>query len=99
MNCDAHTKNHLIGFGLAVLLTTIPFAAVWLGLFARPALYAIIALCAVVQILVHLRFFLNIRFGGQMTENKFALAFAIVLMTIMVAGTLWIMTNLNLRMM
>jgi cytochrome o ubiquinol oxidase operon protein cyoD len=53
----------------------------------------------VVQILVHLAFFLHIDFKTTPRENLVALAFALVLIFIMVGGSLWIMFDLYHRMM
>lgn len=47
--------NYLIGFVLAALLTVTPFAAVAFDLLSTGALYIVIGVAAVVQVLVHLR--------------------------------------------
>jgi cytochrome o ubiquinol oxidase operon protein cyoD len=51
------------------------------------------------QIFVHLTFFLHIDFKTTPRENLVALAFALVLIFIMVGGSLWIMFDLYNRMM
>lgn len=89
----------LTGFALAVILTVIPFAAVYGGWLSRSATLWLIAVAAVVQIGVHLHFFLGIGFSGKHRERVSALLFASVLMFIMVGGTLWVMNNLYVRMM
>lgn len=91
--------TYLIGFVLAVVLTAIPFAIVWGGLLAGPAVYVVIAIAAVLQVMVHLVFFLHLNFKSTPAENLFFLAFASVLIIIMVGGSLWIMTDLHHRMM
>jgi cytochrome o ubiquinol oxidase subunit IV len=92
-------KPYLIGLGLAVILTAIPFALVASGALARGTTLIIIAVAAIVQILVHLGFFLHIGFRTTPRENLIALAFAGVLIFFMVGGTLWIMFDLYYRMM
>jgi cytochrome o ubiquinol oxidase operon protein cyoD len=89
----------IFGLALALILTAIPFGVVhyqWLA--GREAL-AVIALAAVLQALVHLRFFLRIGVSGTPREYLLALAFAALLIAIMIGGSLWIMFDLNQRMM
>ena len=60
---------------------------------------AVIAVTAVLQILVHLKFFLHLSFTDTPRENLLALCFAAVLIFIMVGGSFWIMFDLHHRMM
>ncbi len=90
-------KNYLIGFVLAVILTIIPFGLVAAGWLPRETTFVIIAIAAVVQVLVHLRYFLNMTISETPRENILALAFAGVLIFILAGGTIWIMFNLDFR--
>jgi cytochrome o ubiquinol oxidase operon protein cyoD len=92
-------KPYLIGFALAVLLTAVPFGLVAAGALAPGATLVVIAILAIVQILVHLRYFLHLDLRSSPRENLLALVFAAVLIVIMVGGSLWIMFNLHARMM
>jgi len=92
-------RPYLIGITLALILTAIPFGLVYAGTLPRETLLIIIAVFAVIQILVHLHFFLHIDFRTTPRENLIALAFAVVLIFIMVGGSLWIMFDLYHRMM
>ena len=92
-------RPYLLGFVLALVLTGIPFGLVVAGLLPPFTTLVIIAVLAVVQVLVHLRFFLHIDLQTTPRENLLALAFAAVLIFLMVGGTLWIMLDLNARMM
>ena len=47
------------------------------------------------QMGVHLVFFLHITTGPDNTNNVLALAFGLLIVFLVVAGSLWIMTNLN----
>ena len=58
----------------------------------------VIAAAAVLQILVHLRFFLHLNFTTTPKENLLAIAFTSVLLFLMVGGSLWIMIDLHSRM-
>lgn len=92
-------KPYLIGLALAVILTAIPFGLAATGVLPSETTLIIIAAFAVAQILVHLSFFLHIDFKTTPRENLVALAFALVLIFIMVGGSLWIMFDLYHRMM
>ena len=92
-------KPYLIGLTLAVILTAIPFGLVATGALPRQTTLITIAAAAVLQILVHLTFFLHIDLKTTPRENLVALAFALVLIFIMVGGSLWIMFDLYHRMM
>ncbi|MBD8890382.1 cytochrome o ubiquinol oxidase subunit IV [Roseibium litorale] len=92
-------QRYLTGFVLAVLLTAIPFAAVALQLLSSGAALALIAVCAVIQVIVHLYYFLHIDFKSTPTANMFFLIFAAILIFLMVGGSLWIMSDLHHRMM
>jgi len=90
-------KNYLIGFVLAVILTVIPFAFAMAGWLPLGGTFAVIAIAAVVQVVVHLHYFLNLSFAKSSRDNLGAMAFAGVLIFLMVGGTLWIMFNLDYR--
>ena len=74
---ERRATTYLNGFALAVVLTAIPFIAVWTGAITGGAIYAVIAVCAVVQVVVHLVFFLHIDFKETPGENLFFLGFAL----------------------
>jgi cytochrome o ubiquinol oxidase operon protein cyoD len=48
---------------------------------------------------IHLVFFLHITSGPDSTNNVLALAFGVLIVALVIAGSLWIMTNLNENMM
>ena len=92
-------RSYLVGLVLALALTAIPFALVQFRLAGTTATVVAIALAALVQVVVHLRFFLHIDFHRTPRENLLALFFAGFLIFVMVGGTLWIMFDLHYRMM
>ena len=92
-------QPYLKGFVLALLLTGVPFGLVVANLLPPFTTLVVIAVLAVVQVMVHLRYFLHIDLKETPRENLLALAFAAVLIFLMVGGTLWIMLDLNARMM
>jgi cytochrome o ubiquinol oxidase subunit IV len=92
-------EPYVRGFVFAFVLTGIPFGLVAAGLLPRFTTLIVIAILAVVQVVVHLRYFLHIDLEATPRENLLALGFAAVLIFLMVGGTLWIMLDLNARMM
>ncbi|MEO7066792.1 MAG: cytochrome C oxidase subunit IV family protein [Rhodanobacter sp.] len=85
------------GAGTALLLTLVPFALVhWMAI-PRLPLLIVIGVFALVQMLVHFRFFLHIGFNHNREDLQLILFSAVVLF-IMVAGTIWIMASLAARM-
>jgi cytochrome o ubiquinol oxidase operon protein cyoD len=96
---ERSVRPYLIGLTLAVILTAIPFALVATHALSRQTTLVAVAIAAIIQILVHLRFFLHIGFRSTPSENRIALAFAAVIIVFMVGGTLWIILDLYRRMM
>jgi len=90
-------RTYLTGFAAALVLTVIPFAIVYWALLPAVAALAVIALAAIVQIVVQLRYFLHIDFKRTPRENLVALFFAGFLILVMVGGSLWIMFDLHYR--
>jgi cytochrome o ubiquinol oxidase operon protein cyoD len=91
-------RSYLIGFVLAVALTAVPFWLVYSHTLPPSRIMLVIAVAAVLQILVHLHFFLHISFTTTPKENLLAIAFTAVLIFLMVGGSLWIMVDLHQRM-
>ena len=95
-----HThKAYITGFVLALILTAIPFALVWSGALSAMVTFLAIAVCALIQVVVHMYYFLHLNWRTTPRENMLALLFAGVLIFILVGGTLWIMFDLHYRMM
>ena len=92
-------QGYLLGFVLAALLTVASFYVVHTGLIWGPAIPAALVVLAAAQIGVHLVFFLHITTAPDNTNNTLALAFGILIVTLIMAGSLWIMYTLNDRMM
>jgi cytochrome o ubiquinol oxidase operon protein cyoD len=92
-------RSYVWGLGLALLLTVVPFALVhWRPGVSESALMLLIGVFALAQMLVHFRFFLHLGFKDK-REDLLLLLFSALLLSIMVAGTIWIMASLSVRMM
>jgi len=92
-------KSYLTGFILSLILTAIAFASVMSGALSSAAALAGIFMAGIVQILVHLHYFLHLDTTSAARWNVVALVFTLLIMALFVGGTLWIMSSLNYRMM
>ena len=88
-----------IGLVLAVILTATSFWAANTSLLWAPGIPLGLAVLAIAQMGVHLVFFLHITTGPDNTNNVLALAFGMLIVFLVVAGSIWIMANLNANMM
>lgn len=93
-------KSYLIGFVLAAVLTIIPFWVVMSGgLSSSLATGMVILVAGILQLLVHLVFFLHLDRSSAARWNVNAGLFTLIVIGIIVAGTLWVMWNMNYHMM
>ena len=92
-------KTYMIGFLLSVVLTAIPFWLVMSEALAPQLTGLIITAFAVVQIVVHMIFFLHMNHKSEGGWNMLALIFTLVIVVIAVAGSVWVMYHLNTNMM
>jgi len=96
----AEIINYVIGLGLAALFTIASFwVASGTGWIYGPGVIMALAALAVGQMGVHLAFFLHITTGPDNTNNALALAFGVMIVGIVIAGSIWIMYHLNGNMM
>src|SRR4051812_21204786 len=94
-------RNYLAGFGLSLLLTLLTYLIVWWHVRDRHVVFthlfltiAILAL-AITQLLVQLIYFLHLGRESKPYWNLTVLIFAAGTVFILVAGSIWIMENLN----
>ena len=96
---SAELGIYTIGLTLAVILTATSFWVANTSLLWPPGVALGLAVLAVAQMGIHLVFFLHITSGPENTNNVLALAFGVLIVTLVVVGSLWIMSNLNDNMM
>jgi len=92
-------RGYLIGFGLSVLLTAVPFAVVMAGGVSQSMAAAICMGFALVQIVVHMVYFLHMNAKSEEGWTMMALIFTAILVVIALTGTLWVMYHMNANMM
>jgi len=90
---------YTVGLLGAVILTATSFWAANTSMLWGPGVALGLAVLAIAQMGVHLVFFLHITTGPDNTNNVLALAFGILIVSLVVIGSLWIMANLNDAMM
>ncbi|WP_456269684.1 cytochrome o ubiquinol oxidase subunit IV [Kushneria sp. AK178] len=91
-------RSYLWGFGLALVLTLIPFGMLAFTGVERMTLWLTIGICALVQVIVHLRFFLHITLDRSTREDLLLILFTVLILIILCGGTLWILLDLYQRM-
>jgi cytochrome o ubiquinol oxidase operon protein cyoD len=93
-------KGYLIGFGLSVVLTAIPFWIVMGHVLPSPAMTAVAVMgLALIQVVVHMIYFLHMNTRSEGGWTILALIFTLVLVVIMLSGSLWVMYNMTTNMM
>ena len=92
--------GYVTGFVLSVILTTIPFWLVMAKVFANPTVTTFVILAfAIVQIYVHMVFFLHMTSKAEGGWNWMSLIFTVVLVVITLSGSVWVMYHLKTNMM
>ncbi len=92
-------RSYLTGFLLSVVLTAIPFWLVMTGTLSTQLTAVIVVGMAVVQIVVHMVFFLHMDPRSEEGWNIMALGFTLIVVVIVLSGSLWVMYHLNSNMM
>jgi cytochrome o ubiquinol oxidase operon protein cyoD len=89
---------YTIGLALAVILTATSFWVANTSLLWAPGIPLGLVVLAIAQMGVHLVFFLHITTGPDNTNNVLALAFGVLIVFLVMAGSLWIMNDMNANM-
>ncbi len=87
--------GYVIGLVLSGGLTAVSFYLTRGSLFWPPSIPTALIVLAIAQMGVHLVFFLHMTSGPDSTNNVLALAFGLLIVFLIIAGSLWIMGNLN----
>lgn len=92
-------KSYLVGFVLSVVLTVIPFWAVMTGQFEKVTTIWLVVVMAIVQVVVHLKYFLHLNFSEAGRANTFAFLFTALIIVMVVGLSVWILYSANAMMM
>jgi len=91
--------SYTVGLGLAIVATIASFVVAQTNLLWAPGVPVGLIVLAFAQIGVHLVFFLQLGSGPDHTNNILALAFGMLIVFLVIAGSVWIIANLNSNMM
>jgi cytochrome o ubiquinol oxidase subunit IV len=91
--------SYTAGLGLAIVATIASFIVAQTNLLWPPGIPVGLIVLALAQIGVHLVFFLHLGSGPESKNNILALAFGVLIVFLVIAGSVWIITNLNTNMM
>lgn len=92
-------RTYVVGFCLAVVLTVISFALTMTQILSASMTLAIVVALGLIQIVVHLIYFLHMNGSSDQSWNTVALVFSVVIVSLVVTGSLWIMYHLDTNMM
>jgi cytochrome o ubiquinol oxidase operon protein cyoD len=86
---------YTLGLLVALVLTATSFWVANTSLLWPGGVGLGLAVLAIAQMGIHLVFFLHITTGPDSTNNILALAFGLLIVFVVVAGTIWIVIDLN----
>ncbi len=92
-------RSYLIGFISSLLLTLISFFLVISNILPKKTLIVTISILAVVQALCQLEYFLHVGDEEKPRWETVVFYFMVIVLLIVAIGSLWIMYDLNERMM
>jgi cytochrome o ubiquinol oxidase subunit IV len=93
-------RAYIIGFLASAVLTAVPFCLVMTRVLdSSVATALLVVVFAVVQILVHVRFFLNIDAKGEGGWTLVSFIFTAIIVVITIGGSIWAMYQMNSNMM
>ena len=95
----ADVVTYLIGYAAALALTGAAFAVVRWPMLGGATTLGIVLALALVQMIVHFRFFLHITLDRSARDDLRLILFSTLIIVLMVSGTLVILANLRARMM
>jgi cytochrome o ubiquinol oxidase subunit IV len=94
----ATVLTYTVGLGLAVVATLASFVVAKTNLLWGPGIPVGLLVLAIAQMGVHLVFFLHLGSGPDNTNNIVALCFGVLVVFLVIAGSIWIITNLHANM-
>lgn len=87
-------RTYIVGFIMSTLTTILAFCLVGFNLLSPILLYVFVAILAIIQLYIQLIFFLHLNTSSRSYWNIVSFIFSLIVISIIVIGTLWIMFNL-----
>lgn len=79
----------------AELARNAPWIRQFIGVIGKNYALAGVYLLAILQILVHMRYFLHLNFAASQRPKTLVLLFTLLILLIMVGGSYWVMSDLD----
>ena len=92
-------KSYMIGFVLSIILTAIPFGLVMYPSLPKNLTVLIVVAMAVIQVVVHLVYFLHMDRSKEQRNNVSTFLFTAMVIALLVGLSLWIMFSIHTYMM
>lgn len=92
-------RKYIIGFVSSIVLTLTAYLLVTNKIGSTAVLVGVLSFLAVIQFLVQLVFFLHLGEERKPRWKLFVMLFMFVIAFLIIVGSIWIMNNLNYRMM
>ncbi|WP_449429775.1 cytochrome o ubiquinol oxidase subunit IV [Pseudomonas putida] len=92
-------KSYMVGFVLSIILTAIPFGLVMYPSLPKNLTVLIVVAMAVIQVVVHLVYFLHMDRSKEQRTNVSTFLFTGMVIALLVGLSLWIMFNVHVEMM
>lgn len=91
--------SYTTGYVLALMLTGFSFACVLFHIVSTRWVFTALIIAALIQVYVHLAFFLHLNSRSTPRWNLIVFGFAMIVIAILVGGSIWIMASANQKMM
>ena len=91
-------RGYLIGLGLAAALTAASFWALDENVIYGPGIVMALIVFGLAQVGVHLVYFLHLTTSPDNTNNALALAFGVLIVSLVFFGSIWVMYHMNQNM-
>ncbi|HJS91884.1 MAG TPA: cytochrome o ubiquinol oxidase subunit IV [Steroidobacteraceae bacterium] len=91
-------RGYLIGLALAALLTVASFWSLDEHVIYGPGIVMALIVFGIAQVGVHLVFFLHLTTSPDNTNNALALAFGVLIVSLVFFGSIWVMYHMNSNM-
>jgi cytochrome o ubiquinol oxidase operon protein cyoD len=89
------SRSYTIGFILSVVLTVVPFAMTMYPSLPRSTTAWLVIITGVVQIFIHLKYFLHLDTAAEQRWNLVALIFSAIIILLLVGLSIWIMSSIH----
>jgi cytochrome o ubiquinol oxidase operon protein cyoD len=99
MKKNNYFLNYAIGFASCILLTLVAYLVANLNYYKNWAVIGSIALMAFIQFVIQIVFFLHLSTQKKDRWRLYVFIGMSIIVAILVIGSIWIMANLNSRMM